>query len=117
MLQTQLNGEGRLSHATVSQHHQLVQHHSTCHDDGGGEIAEAEGRRDRGMEGEERGGSATRLEVMSRGVDKTSSRAERMESEERGGGGLREVRAVTSNCRAREEFSSSKSSSRTIAEQ
>lgn len=72
---------------------------------------------DRGMEGEERGGSATRLEVMSRGVDKTSSRAERMESEERGGGGLREVRAVTSNCRAREEFSSSKSSSRTVAEQ
>lgn len=32
MLQTQLDGQGRLANTTVSQHHQFVQHHSARHD-------------------------------------------------------------------------------------
>lgn len=32
VLQTQLDGQGRLADAAIAQDHELVQHHATCHD-------------------------------------------------------------------------------------
>lgn len=44
VLQTQLDGQSRLSHTAVSQHDELVQHHAARHD-GRVELAQRVGRK------------------------------------------------------------------------